>query len=162
MHIRKYFAIAISLLLTGSAVKSHDKVPLRKDLEGFHRTVTTTSVEAQKYFDQGFTLYYGFNHQAAIASFAQAAALDTNCAMAWWGQALSAGPSINNRSMDSNASIAAWNALRHAIRLAPGSSQLEQDLIRALTARYAWPAPKNRTDLDAAYANAMRPVWQAH
>jgi tetratricopeptide (TPR) repeat protein len=150
-------------LLAGFSPQNHGgKEPLRKDLEGFHRAVTTTSAEAQQYFDQGFTLYYGFNQQAAIASFAQAAALDTSCAMAWWGQAIAAGPNINNRSMDSAASLGAWNALRHALRLAPGSSQLEQDLIRALAARYAWPAPNNRTGLDAAYADAMRLLWQAH
>jgi tetratricopeptide (TPR) repeat protein len=163
MHIRRFSAVAVFVLVTGFPVlKSGDKVPLRKDLEGFHRTVTTTSAEAQQYFDQGLTLYYGFNHQAAIASFAQAAALDTSCAMAWWGQAISAGPSINNRSMDSAASLAAWIAVRNAVRLAPGNSRVEQDLIHALSARYAWPPPNNRTGLDAAYADSMRPVWHAH
>jgi hypothetical protein len=49
-------------------------------------------------FLQGLTLYYGFNHEAAIKSFRQVILLDPDCAMAWWGQAISAGPNINPRS----------------------------------------------------------------
>ena len=45
-------------------------------------------------------------------------------------------------------------------RLSP--TQVERDLIEALSARYANPQPKDRSPLDRAYAEAMRKVWKAH
>ncbi len=137
-------------------------VPLRTDLGGFHRSVTTSSDLAQKYFDQGFILYYGFNHDAAIAAFEQAAALDSTCAMAYWGRALSVGPNINNPFMDSAAIVTAYTASRKALAHAGACSPVEQALIGALAERYAWPAPENRARLDSAYADAMREVATAY
>ena len=85
------------LLLIGCQSRDGDRlIPLYDDLSGYHRRVTTQSEEAQAYFDQGLTLYYGFNHEAAIRSFRQVIALDSHCVMAWWGQAIAAGPNINN------------------------------------------------------------------
>ena len=163
MSIRALVAIAVSLTLMGSANPDNSEtIPLRKDLEGFHRSITTHSNEAQRYFDQGLTLYYGFNHDAAIASFKQAAALDSNCAMAWWGQAISAGPNINNPTMDSIAAKSAWESAQAALKHAGSVSPVEKDLIGALSGRYAWPPPEDRKALDVAYADAMRQVWHVH
>ncbi|MFN0159237.1 MAG: tetratricopeptide repeat protein [Bacteroidota bacterium] len=161
MFMKGTGVVAMSVLLVAFSFSS-EKAALRKDLEGFHRKISTPSEEAQKYFDQGFTLYYGFNHDAAIESFTQAAELDTTCAMAWWGQAISAGPNINNAAMDSAASYAAWHAVQQALRLSTHASPVEQDLIRALLARYAWPVPEDRKALDVAYADAMRSVWKKY
>ena len=57
--------------------------------------VTTSSPEAQRYFNQGMGFAYGFNHAAAIASFRAAQLLDPSCAMCFWGEALAYGPNIN-------------------------------------------------------------------
>ena len=38
-----------------------------------HRAITTSSPEAQRYFDQGMSLMWGFNHDEATRSFAKAA-----------------------------------------------------------------------------------------
>jgi hypothetical protein len=46
---------------------------------------------AQKYFDQGLRLIYGFNHDEAERAFREAIRLDPNCAMAWWGVAYESG-----------------------------------------------------------------------
>ena len=35
------------------------------NLGDYHRTITTTSRQAQAYFDQGLRLVYGFNHHEA-------------------------------------------------------------------------------------------------
>src|SRR5687767_1081063 len=61
--------------------------------------VTTTSARAQRFINQGVNLAYGFNHAEAARAFAEAARLDPNCAMAYWGHALVLGPNIN-ASMD--------------------------------------------------------------
>jgi len=157
--------LVFASLLSQAPVHADDTatpIALRANLAVYHRTVTTSSPEAQRYFDQGLVLYYGFNHDAAIASFARAAQLDTTCAMAWWGQAISAGPHINNPLMDEAAAERAWRATEHALALAGGASPVEQELIHAVAARYAWPNPADRRALDVAYADQMRKLWQAH
>ena len=58
--------------------------------------MTTNSVVARRYFDQGLAFLYGFNHDAALWSFRAAAVEDPNCAMAFWGVAAALGPDINN------------------------------------------------------------------
>src|SRR5690349_7914578 len=65
------------------------------DLGEHRRTITTSSTEAQAYFDQGLALGYGFNHDEAARSFAHAAALDPKCAMCFWGVAYMLGPNYN-------------------------------------------------------------------
>ncbi|MCC6679167.1 MAG: hypothetical protein IT436_18735 [Phycisphaerales bacterium] len=127
---------------------------------GAHRRkVTTTSAEAQRYFDQGLTWSYAFNHDEAIRSFKRAAELDPGCAMAWWGVSLCNGPHINNPAMDEARSREAWDAVQKAVSLSAGGTPQEKALIGALTHRYAAEAPKDRAPLDAAYAAAMRGVW---
>src|ERR1051325_2530945 len=54
---------------------------------GHHHPVKTDSAEAQRFFDQGLTLVYAFNHEEALRSFRRAAELDPRMAMAYWGVA---------------------------------------------------------------------------
>ncbi len=136
---------------------------LRDDLSGYHRSVSTKSPLAQRYFDQGLTLFWGFNHAAAIASFQRAAELDPQCAMAQWGQAISLGPNINlPMYLDDEQARAAWDALQRARKLAKRAAPVERALIEALAVRYAYPAPADLSELNAAYAAAMRGVWRAY
>src|SRR5688572_26744555 len=53
---------------------------LMPELGTHSRAITTTSKEAQAYFDQGLRLIYGFNHDEAARSFAKATLLDAKCA----------------------------------------------------------------------------------
>lgn len=159
----KLSSLIVLIVLAGCQPANNPQivVPIYADLSVYHRPVTTSSELAQEYFDQGLALFYGFNHEAAILSFQQAIALDSNCAMAWWGQAISAGPNINNAEMDSIAKIAAWETVLEAQKRDEGASPVEQGLIAALAARYSWPAPNDRKSLDTAYAKAMREVYLA-
>jgi len=125
-----------------------------------HRTVSTTSGEAQKYFDQGLVWSYAFNHDEAVRSFEQAAQLDPSLAAAWWGVSLCSGPHINNPHMPEDRSRRAWESLQSAQRLRASASPVEQALIDALSHRYAWPAPADRHPLDQAYAEAMQRVHE--
>ncbi len=92
--------------------------PLFDNLGSHHRKVTTTSEQAQRYFDQGLTLIYAFNHAEAIRSFREAARLDPTCVMAWWGVALAYGPNIN-KPMDPEDVPKAWEALTRRGNLPP-------------------------------------------
>jgi tetratricopeptide (TPR) repeat protein len=136
------------------------KEPLYDGLGSYSRKVTTDSLEAQRYFDQGLAFVYGFNHRAAIRAFQQAAELDPGCAVAHWGVALACGPHINFTAVPPPAAELAWKELHLASKNAANSSPVERALIDALGKRYANPQPQDRTGLDRAYADAMREVWK--
>jgi tetratricopeptide (TPR) repeat protein len=124
--------------------------------------ITTASPDAQRAFDRGLTLAYGFNHKAAEREFRKAADLDPSCAMAWWGVALVNGPHINFPLVPPDRAKTAWDALSRARKLASRAGETERALIDALSKRYAESQPEDRRPLDEAYANAMREVWRAH
>ncbi len=132
------------------------------DLGSTHRTIATTSPHAQRAFDQGLILMWGFNHDEAIAAFEEAARLDPTAAMPWWGIALANGPHINNAALDPEHARAAWDALGEARARAKSADPLERELIEAVGARYSKDFNAPRPTLDQAYADAMRAVWRAH
>ena len=66
--------------------------PLFAGMGEFHRVIDTKDAGAQRYFDQGMVLAFGFNHAEAIRSFRAAQKLDPTCAMCFWGEALATGP----------------------------------------------------------------------
>lgn len=110
--------------------------------------------EVQQWFDQALSLTYGFNHQAAERSFLQAAELDPQCAMCWWGSALVLGPHVN-AGMDPANNAAAWERLQAAQAVSEDAPDWQQAYIRALSARYAENPPEDRSELDRAYVDAM-------
>jgi tetratricopeptide (TPR) repeat protein len=116
--------------------------------------VTTSSPQAQVYFNQGLRLTYGFNHGEAQRAFRQAQKLDPDCAMCFWGEALVLGPNIN-MPMVEEAVAPAFAAAQRAQALAPKASPHEQALISALSVRYVQDPKADRGPLDAAYAAAM-------
>jgi tetratricopeptide (TPR) repeat protein len=137
-------------------------VPLYYDVGVVQRKVTTSSTEAQQWFGRGLGLAYGFNHEEAIACFERGVEADPDCAMCYWGKAYALGPNYNNVEMTEEASQAAHEAIQQAVAKVGGGTEAEKALIEALQARYAWPAPDDRAELDQAYAEAMRKVWAAH
>src|SRR4051812_11681840 len=147
---------------SAAPTETRPREPLFEGLGAHGRKVTTSSPEAQRYFDQGLSFLYAFNHDEAIRSFRQAAELDPACALAWWGIALAQGPHINRPAVDETQARAAWEALRKAQALAEGADEVERALIAAAARRHADPPPADRAPLDRAYADAMRTVWEAH
>lgn len=119
--------------------------------------ITTKSPEAQQFFNQGLFYTYAFNHAEAKRSFKEAIRLDPDCAMAYWGTALVLGPNIN-RPMEKEAFADAWCFSQRAMELREKCTPKEQALIEALAVRYEENPPGNRSELDLAYANAMRIV----
>lgn len=123
--------------------------------------ITVNDELAQKFFDEGLALTYGFNHEAAIQQYQHALAIDPNCAMCYWGIAYAFGPNIN-APMDATAVKPAWEALQRAVALSPKVSERERAYIHALANRYSADETAERPPLDEAYANAMRAVVTAY
>ncbi|RAJ05483.1 hypothetical protein LX64_02641 [Chitinophaga skermanii] len=137
---------------------SGKKAPLFKGLEGIHFNISTTTPEAQTYFNQGMMWAYGFNHAEAARSFFEATRLDSTCAMAYWGFAYVLGPNYN-AGMEPDNFQRAYEAVQKAQALATNATPKEQAMIKALAARYAKEPPENRGPLDIAYADAMKKVY---
>jgi tetratricopeptide (TPR) repeat protein len=130
-------------------------------LGSHHRPITSASPEAQRYFDQGLALIYGFNHDAAIKSFDYALVLDPACAMCAWGKATALGPNIN-LPLGPAAAEDAYAAGQLALSLAKNATPVEQELSAAVAARYTKTYSADRAALDLEYANAMREVRKRH
>ena len=128
------------------------------DIAGFHYQVSTESPQAQLWFDRGLAMCYGFNHEEAVRCFEKALQHDPHLAMAYWGMAYAWGPNINNMLIEPPQMAQADLAVRIARLHAQDASPLEKALIDALDSRYATPLPEDRSNLNQAYADAMREV----
>jgi hypothetical protein len=130
---------------------------------GSHSHPISTKVPAaQRFFDQGLVLTYGFNHFGAIDAYREAARQDPDCAMCWWGIAYAYGPNIN-APMTPEGATEAWKALGEAQARVEHASAQERDYIAALATRYvADPQPADRSALNAAYAGAMRALHEKY
>ena len=118
--------------------------------------VSTRNRQAQLFVNQGLNLAYAFNHAEARRAFAEAARLDPNLAMAYWGQALVLGPNIN-AAMEPNEEPGAYELVQKAMSLRGRASARERAYIDALAERYTGKA-EDRRPRDAAYAAAMQKV----
>jgi len=118
--------------------------------------VTTTNERARLFINQGVNLTYGFNHAEAARAFAEAARLDPESAMAYWGQALVVGPNINAAMNPEDEPKARELALK-AVALKAKATPRERAYIDALAKRYTGKA-EDRKSADHAYADAMRAV----
>lgn len=125
----------------------------------YTRRVTTSSRAAQDWFNQGMQLLYGFNHDEAIRAFLEAAAQDPDCAMAYWGVAYANGMNINDPEMTAERSHDAYSAAIRAMELIDNTTPQERALIEAVSARYDWPPPRDRSHLEEAYAHKMGEAW---
>ena len=150
-----FTAIVIILSLVKCSSNKTGNAPLFTNLGSHHFPITTDSELAQKYFNQGIILAYGFNHEEAFRSFSEVARLDSNCAMAYWGLAVVLGPNIN-LPMDSSVVSTAYDAVQKGIALLDNETQRERDYIFALSKRYTNEKLENRNHLDSAYSDAMR------
>jgi len=130
-------------------------VPLFEGLGADHFSITTKSKKAQAYFNQGFQLTVAFNHMEAIRSFKQALKQDPDCAMAHWGIAFALGPNYN-AAFDPAVLEIVNNSLEAARRYKGDCTAKEQDLIKALSARYPSEVDEHQVAYEEAYAQKLR------
>ena len=155
----RYLAIPVVVALISVAAADHTpaKRPpatLFKGLGNHHHPVSTKNAEAQKFFDQGLTLIYAFNHDEAIRSFERAAELDPALAMAYWGIALCKGPNYNLPGEPEGQKLA-YDALQKALELSKNAPEHERAYIQALAKRYDADPNADMQKLAVGYKNAM-------
>jgi tetratricopeptide (TPR) repeat protein len=148
-----------------SAAGAHDAHPPSADgrttllgnLGTYHRAITA-SADAQKFFDEGLTLLYGFNHEEAFRSFQRASVLDANAPMPHWGMSLALGTNYNDTATPDRVKQAHTH-VRHAQERASRGSDVERAFIDALAKRYvATPDDGKQPEREKEYAAAMGAV----
>ena len=140
------------------------------DLGTYSRPITTTSAQAQLWFDRGLLWGYGFNHDESVKCFRQAAEYDPNCAMAYWGIAYAMGSNYNKPwdafgEEELQQAVAQSRRATEAARARMDSaSPVEQALIKALESRYQSNQVVSNDEFCAwndDYAAAMRAVYES-
>ncbi|WWC65411.1 uncharacterized protein I303_108029 [Kwoniella dejecticola CBS 10117] len=131
------------------------------DLGTLTRRVTTTSPDAQEWFDRGLRWAYGFNHAAAAQCFEQALAHDSACAAAYWGLAYSLGPNYNKPwevfdEEDIKRTVEKCHlAIEQGLRLKNGT-EVERGLLKAIGTRFPVDrASRTHKEWEINYANTM-------
>ncbi|KAL4932176.1 tetratricopeptide repeat protein [Aspergillus undulatus] len=138
------------------------------NLGSFGHIITTTSADAQTWFNRGLTWVYSFNHVEGAYCFEQAVAHDASCAMAYWGLAYAVGPNYNKPWEkfdlgDLHTSVRrGYEASQNAKKYAGNATPLEQALIKAIQFRFPTNEPaQDYPAVNRAYAAAMEPVYEA-
>ena len=149
---------------------SKNRVDTYYNLGTYGRSITTTSPQAQQWFNRGLVWCYGFNHEEAIRCFHKALAHDADCAMAYWGIAYTHGPFYNKpweffgKDELAQAVVICYEAVQTALTLSHNCTASEQVLIQALSHRYPIPQVVSQETFDSwdtAYAQAMQSVYAA-
>lgn len=123
----------------------------------FHYPVSTSSQEAQLWFDTGMVHMANFNHDEAIAAFRKAQDKDPSCAMCFWGEGFSFGGNINI-PYDAGRGAAGRVAANEALARIGSANQRESELIRALDTRYNVVDAAEVVENVGAFADAMDDV----
>ncbi len=126
-------------------------------LGDLHHPVSTTNVEAEKFFDQGLRYIYAFNHDEAARSFTRATQLDPKLAMGYWGIAEAVGPNYNDPA-SADRFKAAHEAIQKAVDLEANASPTEKAYIDAMATRFPADPESDLKKAAEAYHDAMREV----
>jgi tetratricopeptide (TPR) repeat protein len=142
------------------------------DLGGHRRAISTTSPDAQLWFDRGLNWTFAFGHEEAVRCFERTLGYDPHCAMAHWGIAYALGPNYNKAweafdEVDLIDTVAKTHLVtRQAVAMREGASPVERALIDALPSRYqSAEPPVSVEDLyrwNDDFANVMRSVYEDH
>ncbi len=124
--------------------------------------ITTDSVRAQQYFDQGLQLRYAYGVDDSARSFREARLADPECAMCYWGEAFALGSFLNG-GMTAEKAPYAHTAIEKAVALADNVTEVERDLIMAARIRYPENyVPDERRKDDEAFSREMARVYEKY
>lgn len=168
-----FFAAAVisaAPIRSGAAPQQPDAkiAPPAKLMQGMgtlHHPIATHNAEAQKFFDQGLTLIYAFNHAEAARSFQRASELDPKEPMPHWGLALALGPNYNATDVDAESEKTGYDAIQRAKSLEANAPEAERAYVEALAHRFS-NDPKDQKNsagmLAANYKAAMKELYQKY
>jgi tetratricopeptide (TPR) repeat protein len=139
------------------------RVTLLSGLGSHRHPIATSNAEAQRFFDQGMILLFGFNHEEAFRSFEKAAQLDPKAAMPHWGMALAQGANYNDPEPAAQRLKKAHDEVETALALSQSGPENERGYVEALAKRYvADPVAADKAALARDYHAAMRALAQKY
>ena len=139
---------------TAAPAAKAPRTTLLGNLGSYHRAIKTANADAQKFFDEGLTLLYGFNHEESFKSFELAAAKDPASPMPHWGMSLALGTNINDVAPADRLKQAYTHLAEAGTRKGAGS-EVEQGLVDALAKRYVADPTGDQAVRERAYSDAM-------
>jgi len=124
----------------------------------YSRKISSDSVQAQQFFDQGLRFAWGFYFPESIASYQQAAVFDSENPMPYWGMAHAMGPNPNSRyaRMPDDPQGEGLKAITKAMERIDRATELEAKLIKALFVLYDEGSIADDNTRDRAYLTEMR------
>lgn len=132
------------------------QAPLLENIGSYEVKVSTSSLDAQKFFNQGIIMANNFNHFEAERSFREAVRLDPDFAMGYWGIAYVLAPNFNSAASLGDIE-AIRNAASEASKLSENSSPWEKAVIKAIAIKF--PADATTSD-DDGFSLAMEKAYQ--
>jgi tetratricopeptide (TPR) repeat protein len=143
----------------------------RFNLGSHSRKISTTSPEAQRWFDLGLNWCFGFNKNEGIKCFRRALEFDPRCVMAHWGIAYGSGPFYNltwreHGLEEANAATKlGFEHIAAARALSSEASELENRLVEAMACRIQKPHAPSGEEFDRwddDYAAELRRIFTHH
>ena len=140
------------------------------DIDVYERSVSTTSSDAQLWFNRGLIWTNAYFHDEAVACFHRSIEADPECAMAHWGVAYASGPNYNmpwerrDATMRKKTVETCHAATQNALALIEKVTPFERALIEALSFRFPQNLP---VDIEVMrgwnddFTDAMRKVFEA-
>lgn len=119
---------------------------------------TSCAASVQKSFERGVALLHSFEYEVAGNQFDEIAQQDPQCAMAYWGQAISLYHQLWSRPAPED-SKRGWELVQKAQAIG-ARTQRERDYIGALAAFYRDYAAEDHEKYSIAYAEGMKKVYQ--
>src|SRR5688500_4312416 len=155
MHSQSTMLVSFfALMLTLTPAKAESSAGLMSGLGDHSHPIATRNTEAQKFFDQGLVLTFGFNHAEAIRAFERAHELDPQSPMPLWGKALALGPNYN-MDIDPAREKLAYKTIQKALKLAATAPERERAYVEAMAVRYSGEESPDLKKLARDYAKAM-------
>ncbi len=156
MRLLSVFLLAVALAPAQHHEMTAEKpVALYPGLGIWKHPIHTSNPDAQKYFDQGLALMFGFNRYEALRSFQKVTELDPQAAMGYWGMAMAQGPYVNMDGEPTYDIKASCAAAESGLKVA-GAPERERAYLEAAAKRcpdYGKPE---------AYTAAMRDLMQKY
>ena len=153
------FVVCLFLSLPARAQDADKSLAVLIDgLGTYSRPISTDSDLAQKFFDQGLRLTWGYYFPEAIGSHQEALRHDTDNPVINWGIALAAAPNPNSRYMQfrDDPAGAGRQAIIRAREFIHRTNEKEQALIEAVFVRYDTDSLADGTERDQSYFEAIR------
>jgi tetratricopeptide (TPR) repeat protein len=157
LSVSTWRALACAALLLGATAQARETAPLLDGMGAYTHPAASPVPRAQRYFDQGMVLAWGFNAPEAARSFDAATRADPKCALCFWGLAWSLGPTINADMQKADAARV-QTAVRRAEALSVNASPRHRALIAALAVRHPKPGVLD----EEGYAARMRALAKSN